>query len=51
MTQEQIRTLTEKLNKFLNEEIYNDDIMDEVEDELDIYRFFVEYFQDTIMEG
>jgi len=51
MTQEQIRTLTEKLNKFLNEEIYNDDIMDEVEDELDIYRFFVEYFRDTIMEG
>lgn len=51
MNEEQKQKLAIKLNKFLNEEIYNDDIMDEVEDELDIYRFFVEYFQDTIMEG
>jgi hypothetical protein len=51
MTEKHKLILTNKLNKFLNEEIYNDDIMDEVEDELDIYRFFVEYFQDTIIEG
>ena len=51
LTPEQTRTLVKKLNKFLNEEIYNDDIIEEVEDELDIYRYFVEYFQDIIREG
>ena len=51
MTEVQEQKLAIKLNKFLNEEIYNDDIMDEVDDELDIYRYLVEYFQDIIREG
>ena len=51
LTPEQTRTLVEKLTKFLNEEIYNDDIIEEVEDELDIYRMFIEYFEDIVREG
>jgi hypothetical protein len=51
LTPEQRLTLAEKLNKFLNEEIYSDNIIEEVEDELDIYRMFVEYFEDIVREG
>lgn len=51
LTPEQTRTLVKKLTKFLNEEIYNDDIIEEVEDELDIYRLFIEYFEDIVREG
>ena len=51
LTPEQTRTLVKKLNKFLNEEIYNDDIIEEVEDELDIYKMFIEYFEDIVREG
>jgi hypothetical protein len=51
LTPEQTRTLVKKLTKFLNEEIYNDDIIEEVEDELDIYRMFIEYFEDIVREG
>ena len=51
LTSEQTRTLVKKLTKFLNEEIYNDDIIEEVEDELDIYRMFIEYFEDIVREG
>jgi hypothetical protein len=51
LTPEQRLTLAEKLNKFLNEEIYSDNIIEEVEDELDIYRMFIEYFEDIVREG
>ena len=49
MTQDQLRILTKKITKFLEDEIYNDDIIEDVE-EKEIYEFFIEYMQDTINE-